>query len=83
MTVDLYLNSVAIPDVLCDSLFTTLELGTLKPWLVRSVKESDRKVADCGSHVQLVVTRGDNKVEKDTVTLDEEKGQNHVRGRRT
>ena len=45
-------------------------MGTLKPWLVRSVKESDRKV-----DVRLVLTRSDNKVEKDTVTLDEEKGQ--------
>ena len=43
--------------------------------LVRSVKESDCTLTDCGSHVQRVLTRSGGKVEKDTVTLDEEKGE--------
>ena len=31
-------------------------------------------MTDCGSHVQCVLNRSDCKVEKDTVTLAEEKG---------
>ena len=37
------------------------------------MKESDCKVTDCGSHAQHVLTKSDGKVEKDTVTPDEEK----------
>ena len=52
-----------------------MRLSALKPWLVGSVKESDCKVTDCSSHVEHVLTKSDGKVEKDTVTLDEEKGE--------
>ena len=40
-----------------DSLFTASELSTLKTWLVRSAKEPDCKVTDCGFHVKCAVTR--------------------------
>ena len=42
---------------------------------VNSFKESDCKVTDCGSRVQRVLAKIDGKVEKGTVTLDEEKGE--------
>ena len=50
-------------------------LSGLEPWLVGSVKESDCKVTDCSSYVQRVLTKSDGKVEKDTITLHEEKGE--------
>ena len=39
------------------------------------MKETGCKVIDLGSHVHRVLTRSDGKVEKDRVTLDEEKGE--------
>ena len=74
-TVGLGLCSYATHDVFYDSLFTPFELSTLQPWLVRLAKESDCTVTDCGSHVKLVVTRGNGKLEKDLVTLNEQKGE--------
>ena len=74
-TVGLGLCSASIHDVSYDSLLTALELSTLKPWLVRLAKESDCTVTDYASHVKRVVTRSDGKVEKDIVTLNEEKGE--------
>ena len=50
-TVGLGLCSAALHDVSYDSLFTAVELSTLKPWLVRPAIESDCTVIDCGSHV--------------------------------
>ena len=47
----------------------------MKPWLVKSVKESDCKVTDNGSHMKHVSTKIDGEVEKDTVTPDEEMGK--------
>ena len=43
--------------------------------LAGRVKESDCTVTDCGSHVKRVLTRSDGKVEKDIVTMNEEKGE--------
>ena len=42
----------------------------------RTMKGSDCKVADCGSRVQRVLIQSVHKVEKDTVTLNEEKSEN-------
>ena len=58
-TVGLGLCSTAIFDVSYDFLFTALELSALNPWLVRTVKELDCTVTDCGSHVKRVLTRSD------------------------
>ena len=40
------------------------------------MKESDCKVTDSGSRVQRVLIQSVDKVEKDTVTLNEEKSEN-------
>ena len=40
------------------------------------MKESDCKVTDCGSRVQRVLVQSVDKVEKGTVTLNEEKSEN-------
>ena len=74
-TVGLGLTSDAIHDVSYDSLFAALKLSASKQGLVGPVKETGCKVIDPGSHVQRVLTRSDGKVEKDRVTLDEEKGE--------
>ena len=74
-TVGLGLCSAALHDVSHDSLLTALELSAVKPWLVRPARESERQVTDRGSHVKRVVTRGNDKVEKDVVTLNEEEGE--------
>ena len=42
----------------------------------RTMKESDCKVTDSGSRVQRVLIQSVDKVEKDTVTLNEEKSEN-------
>ena len=55
-------------------LFILLESSVLKPWSVEPVKESGRKV-DPGSRVQRVLTESNCKVEKETVTFDEVKGE--------
>ena len=43
--------------------------------MVGPAKVSDCKVTDCGSHMQRVISKFDGEVDKDTVTLDEEKGE--------
>ena len=40
------------------------------------MKESDCKVTDCGSRVQRVLIQSVDKMEKDTITLNEEKSDN-------
>ena len=55
-TVKLGFCSAPIHDVSFDSVFTTLELCALKPWLVRPAKESNCTVIVCGSHVKRVLT---------------------------
>ena len=75
VTVDLGINSHVAPDVLCDSLCIALELGAVKPWLFGPVKDSGCKVLYPGSRVQRVRTRSDRKVEEDSVTLIEVKGE--------
>ena len=46
-----------------DNPYTASELSALKTWLVRSVKETDCKVTDGGTHVKRVVTRDAAKVD--------------------
>ena len=53
---------MAIPDVSNDFLCTALELTTLRPWLLRSARESDCKVSSCDSNVKRAVTRSDGRV---------------------
>ena len=53
---------MAIPDVSYDFLCTALELTALRPWLVRSARESDCKVSGCDSNVKRAVTRSDARV---------------------
>ena len=82
-TVGLGLCSAAVHDVSYDSLFAALELSALKPWLVRPAKKTPCTEVDCGSYVKRVLIRSDGKVEKDTWTFNEEKGEVAVLEERT
>ena len=72
------LNEVRKPDVHAPNCSVT-EWGALKPWLVKSVKESDSKVPDHSTHLQRALTRYGG-TEQDMATVDEDK---EVRGRGT
>ena len=65
--------AAAIHDVSCDPFFSTLELSAVKPWSVRIARESGCKIADCVFSAKRGLIRGDGKVGKDIVTLNEEK----------